>query len=68
MSIRLGGRRCVPVLFLRGNYELPSWGTVLVVAVVGVVLILLGAVRLGLVLIGAFAGVSLLQLYFEKKK
>lgn len=56
------------MLFLRGNYELPSWGTVLVVAVVGVVLILLGAVRLGLVLIGAFAGVSLLQLYFEKKK
>jgi uncharacterized membrane protein len=40
------------MFFLRGNYELPSWGTVLVVVMVGV-LILLGAVRLGLVLIGA---------------
>jgi hypothetical protein len=56
------------MLLLRGNYELPSWGTVVVVVVVGAVLILLGAVRLGLVLIGAFAAVSLLQLYFEKRK
>jgi hypothetical protein len=57
-----------PVFFLRGNYELPSWGTVLIVLAVGIVLILLGAVRLGLVAIGAFTAVSLLQLFFEKSK
>jgi uncharacterized membrane protein len=56
------------MFFIRGNYELPSWGTVLIVVAVGVALILVGAVRLGLVLIGAFTAVSLLQLFFEKSK
>jgi hypothetical protein len=41
---------------------------VLVVIAVGIVLIVVGAVRLGLVLIGAFTAVSLLQLFFEKSK
>jgi hypothetical protein len=56
------------VFFIRGNYELPSWGTVLVVLVVGIALILLGAVRLGLVLIGAFTAVTLFQVLYEKWK
>ena len=53
-------------MFLRGNYELPSWGTVLVVVAVGIVLILVGAVRLGLVLVGAFTAVSMFQVLYEK--
>jgi hypothetical protein len=55
-------------MFIRGKYELPSWGTVLIVFAVGIALILVGAVRLGLVSIGAFTAVSLLQLFFEKAK
>ncbi len=54
------------MFFIRGNYELPSWGTVLVVVTVGIALILAGAVRLGQVLIGAFAAVTLYQLLYEK--
>ena len=56
------------MFFIRGNYELPTKGAVLVVIAVGIALILVGAVRLGLVLIGAFTAVSLFQLLYEKWK
>jgi uncharacterized metal-binding protein len=54
-------------VFLRGDYDLPSWGTVLVVMAIGIALILLDAMLLGVVLIAAFIAISLYQLAMSRR-
>lgn len=53
-------------MFLRGDYELPSPLTVLIVIVVAVLLIVAGGVRAGISLLGIFAIVTAAQLAFKR--